>query len=173
MNAVASDDDIAFNDCAVGERNAGTVVILCEARATVAGVHHLDIQCARKQFDKISAMHSECGVPAGRVSNLDRRDWSPVMAKVLRAGANPRSPFLDQRSQSDPLQLAYAVWRYEYACSHLTEGRGLLIDGYPQALRDKRVRCEQSAYAAADNQSVQSRICHRAPWLECIPATLV
>ena len=82
----------------------------------------------------------------------------------MGAGADPRSPSLDQWSQSHPLQLAYAVRRYEYACSHLAEGRGLLIDGYPQALRDERVRREQSANAAADNYNVRSRICHKAPW---------
>jgi hypothetical protein len=38
-------------------------------------------------------------------------------------------------------------------------------------LRDERVRREQSANAAADNYNVRSRICHKAPWLACIPAT--
>ena len=58
MNAVASNDDVALDNRAIGERNAGYVVILCEARATVAGVHHPGAQCARKQFDKVSAMPS-------------------------------------------------------------------------------------------------------------------
>src|SRR5262245_57471592 len=103
-------------------------------------------------------MHPECSIPARRVGHLDRRDRGAVMAEVMRAGANPRSVLLDQRSQSHPLQLAHTVRRYEHACAYLAEGRGLLVDRYPQALRDQRIRCEQSANAAADNYNVQSRI---------------
>src|SRR5262245_3145614 len=101
-------------------------------------------------------MHPECGVPACRVGHLDRRDRCPVMAEVMRAGTNPGSMLLDQGPQSHPLQLARAVRRYENACAYLTEGRGLLVDGYPQTLRVQRVGCEQSANAAADNYNVQS-----------------
>ena len=114
-------------------------------------------------------MHSERGVPAGRVRHLDRRDRGPVMAEVMRAGADPGAPFLDQVSQAHPLQLAHAVRRDEYACSYFAERWGLLINRYPQALCDERVRGEQSANAAADDHNVQSRICHRALKLLSVP----
>jgi hypothetical protein len=95
------------------------------------------------------------------------------MAEVMRAGANPCSPFLDQGPQANPLQLTHAVRRYEYACAHLTEGRGLLIDGYPQALRDERVRREQSANATADDDNAWPRIHHATPQPETIDSKLL
>src|SRR5262245_18347666 len=104
MNPVARDDDVAVNHCAVGECNPCRAVILYEAGATVAGVHHVWTECACELFDKIGAMHPECGVPARSVGHLDRRDRCPVMAEVMRAGTNPGSMLLDQGPQSHPLQ---------------------------------------------------------------------
>ena len=78
-------------------------------------------------------MHSECGVPAGGIRDLNRRDGRSVMAKVSRTGPDPGSALLDRRAKADPLQLANAVRRQEHARADLAEAGGLLVDRHLQS----------------------------------------
>ncbi len=169
VDAICAHDDIGFGDGAIGERDASRVAVLCEADATVAGVHDLCRQGARKKFDEVGAMHPECGIPARGVRNLDRCDRRSVMAKILRGGSDLGSPFLDRRSQSYALQLPHAVWRDEYAGADLAEGRCLLVNRHSQPVRDQCVRREQTADPASNDCNVQSRIRHalRSRLLRC------
>ena len=77
--------------------------------ATVAGMHDACRQRLGQEFDEVGAVHAEGGVPAGSVRHLHRRDRRPVVAEILRAGADPRAPLLDRGAQAHALQMAHAV----------------------------------------------------------------
>src|SRR6266576_2260391 len=80
-----------------------------------------------------------------RRADMDRGDRRSVVAEVAGVRADPRAPFLHGRLQSEPLQMAHAVRRQEYAGSDLAEGGRLFIDRHRKAMRDQRICGEQAA----------------------------
>ena len=107
---------------------------LLETGAPMAGVDHALGQRLRQEPDEVGAVHAECGVPAGRIRYLDRRDRASVLTKILRVRTNAGAPFLDRRLEADPLHLADAVGRQENARADLAELRRLLVDLRPAIL---------------------------------------
>src|SRR6202007_2354110 len=82
VDPIGADDELRIDRCSVRERYAGAVCVLLKVRAPVSGVHDAGGQGGSQEFDKVSAMHSECGIPAGGVRHLHRRDRSSVGAEV-------------------------------------------------------------------------------------------
>jgi hypothetical protein len=158
VDTVRADDDVGLDYGSIRERHVGLAPILLEARATVPRVYDVRWKCTGQELDKIGAMHSECSVPTGRVRHLDWCNRRPVVAEIVRTRTNPRSPFFDGWTQSDPLQLAYAVRRQEYPGPDLAESRGLLVDQYPDTMCGQSVRSEQAAYSTADDYNFELRL---------------
>src|SRR3954470_8695890 len=86
----------------------------------------------------------------------------------MRARANPRTPFLHRRLQSEPLQMTHAVWRQEHAGSDLAERRRLLVERHRKAMTHQRMRGEQAADPAANNHRLKMRLRHLV--FHCEPA---
>src|SRR5438045_2983542 len=148
VDSVRSDNKIAFRNGAICERYARYGAGLVEAVASMTHMDHPFWQGSCQQFDEVRAMHSECGIPAGGVRDLNWRDRRSVIAKVIGTGPDLGSAPLDRRPEADPLQLANAVRRQEYTSAYLTEAGGLLMDRHLQTARNQRVRCEQAADSA-------------------------
>src|SRR5450631_2575755 len=79
----------------------------------------------------------------------------------MRIRTDPGAPFLDQRPQPHPLQLAYAVGRQEHTCADLAELWRLLINRRFQAMRDQRPGGKQAANATANDRDPESPFRHR------------
>ena len=76
-----------------------------------------------------------------------------VMAEIMRAGADPGAGLLDRRPKADALQMAHAVRRQKHAGADFTERGRLLVDRDIEAAGDQRVRREQPADAAANDDN--------------------
>jgi hypothetical protein len=63
VNAVRSDDDIPFRNAPIRKRYPGYMITLLAAGAAVASMHRISRQSFGQEFDKVGAVHSECGVP--------------------------------------------------------------------------------------------------------------
>jgi hypothetical protein len=158
VDTVRADDDVGLDYGSIRERHVGLAPVLLEAGATVSRVYDVSWKCTGQELDKIGAVHSECGVPTGRVRHLDWCNRRPVVAEIVRSRTNPRSPFFDGWTQSDPLKLAYAVRRQEYPGPDLAESRGLLINQYPDTMRGEGVRGKQAADSTSDNDNFKPRL---------------
>ena len=74
--------------------------------------------------------------------------------------ADPGAPSFDVMSQPHPLQLPHAVRRQKHPCPDFAERGRLLIDGDIKAMGDQRIRGEQSANSASDDNGFEPRALH-------------
>src|ERR1700682_2571766 len=109
MDTVRGDDDIGLGGRAIGERDPGGVAVLLKAAAAMSGMYRSRRQSLGQHVDEIGAMYPEGRVPARGIRHLTRRDRRAIVAEVAGLAADPRSPLLHRRFQSDPLQMAHAV----------------------------------------------------------------
>jgi hypothetical protein len=151
VNAVCGDDDISRGGPAVRERYPSTAVVLFKTAAAMSGTNDLGRQCIGKDLDQIGPMHSERGVPAGRIRDLDRGDRRAIVTEVPRAVPYPGAPFFDGRSQPDSFQVAHAVGGEKHSGTDFAEGGGLFIHRHRHAARNQRVGSEQPANASSNN----------------------
>ena len=121
MDAVGCNDDVAFDDHAVGERHTRDVTSLLEAYAAMSRAHHAWRQSARQHLDQVGAVHAERGVPACGVRHLNRGYRRAVMAEIVRTVADPGAPSFHLMSQTYPLQLPHAVRRQKHPCPDFAE----------------------------------------------------
>jgi len=121
VDAVGGDHDVGLDAGAVGEFDAGPLVVLLAADGTVAGMHGPDGQMGGEEIDEVGAVHAEGRVPAGAVRHLDRRDPRPVMTEIRRRRPDPRAPFLDRRPEAHALQLAHRIRCHEHARADLAQ----------------------------------------------------
>src|SRR5579863_1725738 len=94
MDAVRADDDIGFHASAIGKRHPGDVVVLIETGAAMPGMHNALGQGRSQHLDEIGAVHSEGGVPAGGIRDLDWRDRRSVVAEITGVMADKGSGLL-------------------------------------------------------------------------------
>src|SRR5262249_28521841 len=109
--------------------------------------------CLGKKCEEIAAMHAEGRIPAGGIRDLHGGDGRPVMAKIRRAGADPRAVALHRRLKTDPLQLPHAVRGEKHAGADFAERGSLLVDGYVEAVGEQRVGREQAADTSTDDNN--------------------
>jgi hypothetical protein len=158
VNSIRTDDEIGLDRRSIRERQTGLVSILFETGAAVPGAYDLGGEGTRQKLHKVCAVHSECGVPPRGVRHLDRGDRLPVVAEISGIRTNARPPSFHGLAQSYSVELAHTVRCQEYPGSDLAKGRGLLINGYPDAMCDQRVRSEQSADSTPDNDDFELRL---------------
>lgn len=80
------------------------------------------------------------------------------MAEISGIRANARAPSFHGWAQPQSVELAHTVRCQEYPGSDLAKGGGLLTNGYRDAMCDQRVRSEQSADSAPDNDDFELRL---------------
>ena len=157
VNAVRTDHDIAFGNGAVGERHPRDFAMPLKAGAAVIRVHHAGRQGLGQHVDQIGAVHAVGRVPARRIRDLNAGDDVAVVVEVARIVADLGAPFLDRWAEPHALQLAHAVRRDVDAGADLAQRGGLLVHRHPQTLRDQRVRREQAADSATDDDNAGPR----------------
>jgi hypothetical protein len=114
-------------------------------------------QVRREQVDEVGAVHAEGCVPAGGVAHLDRRDRRTVVAEIPGARTHARAPLLDGGAEPDALQMAHCVRRHEQARADFPQRGRLFVNGNAQTVCDQRIRGEQAADAASDDQDAWLR----------------
>ena len=82
MDAVGGDDDVAFDNGAVGKHDAGARAVLFETGAAVSGMNDFFRQRARQDVDQVGAVHAEGRVPARGIGDLHRRDRRAVITEI-------------------------------------------------------------------------------------------
>ena len=152
------------------------VAFLREARHTVAGKHYALRQPLRQELDEVGAVHAEGGIPAGSVRHLHRRDRRPVVAEILRTGADPRAVLLDRCAQAYALQMPHAVRGDEHAGADFAQFGRLLVDARLKPLRDQRIGGEQAGDTPAHDDDAWPPVRHDRflpPHLQFNPASQV
>ncbi len=171
VDPVRADHEIAFGGRPVFEGHTGAFAMPLESGAPVSRMHDSRRQRRGQHVDEVRPVHAVGRIPPRSIRDLHACDHGSVVMEILRPVADFCAPLLDRRPESHPLQLPHAVRRDVYAGSDFSQGWGLLVNRYREALRDQGVCRKQAADAAADDDNVRSPLGHGLHLREAAPGS--
>ena len=118
---------------------------------------------AGQDFDKVGAVHSECGVPARRVRHLHRRNGRAVVTEILRTGADPGAPSFPPPGRGPPAEVGVRCSASENTPRRPRLARGPAHRPRPET-HERSARSQRTARRSRRQRSRPSALLgHQAP----------